>query len=81
MSTTQLARVRTAVRTGAARRVRLAAQITQPEIAADVQVSAAAISRWEAGERAPRGAAALRYLRVLERLSAATGVPLDGGAR
>ena len=59
----------------------VAAQITQPEIAADVQVSAAAISRWEAGERAPRGAAALRYLRVLERLSAATGVPLDGGAR
>ena len=75
----QLAKVRSAVRTGTARRVRQAAGITQPEIAADVRVSAAAISRWEAGARTPRGAAALRYLRVLERLSAATGIPLDEG--
>jgi len=80
MNTTQLAKVRAAAKTGSARRVRQAAGITQPEIAADVRVSAAAISRWEAGARAPRGAAALRYLRVLEQLSAATGIPLAGDA-
>jgi transcriptional regulator with XRE-family HTH domain len=59
---------RRGVRNGAGRALRLAAGLTQAEIAAAVGVSAACISRWESGSRTPRGGAAARYGRLLDRL-------------
>lgn len=63
-----LARVRGMVRSGDARYIRLARGLTMGEIARDVGVAVATVSRWEAGERVPRGAAALRYGQLLESL-------------
>jgi DNA-binding transcriptional regulator YiaG len=38
------------------------------EVARGVGVAVATVSRWEAGQRIPRGAAALRYGELLESL-------------
>jgi transcriptional regulator with XRE-family HTH domain len=72
-----LARVRAVCRSGAARRVREAARLTKAEVGRGSGVSGPAVSRWESGDRAPTGAEALRYLRLLEKLAALTGVSLD----
>jgi DNA-binding transcriptional regulator YiaG len=73
----QLVRVRAVVRTGAARRIREAAGLTRTEVARSIGTSHACISRWEHGNRVPQGAPAIRYLRLLERLAAATGTDLE----
>jgi DNA-binding transcriptional regulator YiaG len=78
MDALALVRVRAALRTGAARRVRQAAGLTKIEIARSIGTSHACVSRWESGDRVPQGAPAIRYLRLLERLAAATGTSLDG---
>jgi DNA-binding transcriptional regulator YiaG len=64
-------RARADLKSGAAREVRVACGLTQTEIAAQVGVSSVAVSRWEAGNRTPRGAAALRYARLLDALQKA----------
>jgi transcriptional regulator with XRE-family HTH domain len=68
-----LADVREALRSGAAERLRREAHLSQAEVAAELGVSPSAVSRWEAGDRLPRGRAARRYARLLaaleERLS------------
>ena len=43
------------------RRLRLAARLTQPELAAFLGVGAPALCRWENGTRTPRGELAARY--------------------
>lgn len=53
-----------------ARAVRLAAQISLAELAAELEVTASAVSRWEAGSRRPRGPLAEKYLEALARLEA-----------
>ena len=61
---------RLAVASGRARKVRLAARLSQREFASALDVTAAAVSRWEAGNRVPRGESAERLgelLRELER--------------
>lgn len=63
-----LARVRALCASGTARSIRLAAGLHQTEVAGAVAVSAAAVSRWEAGLRTPTGDAAVRYGRLLEEL-------------
>lgn len=63
-----LARVRGLVRTGDARYIRLARGLSMGEVARCVGVAVATVSRWEAGQRIPRGAAALRYGELLESL-------------
>jgi transcriptional regulator with XRE-family HTH domain len=63
-----VARARRAVQDGRARSVRLAAGLSQHEIGAVVRVTAAAVSRWESGVRLPRGEAAVRYAKLLDRL-------------
>lgn len=64
-----LAAMRAMTASGEARAVRVAARLSQAEVAAAALVSAAAISRWEAGRRVPQGVAAVRYARVLRVLA------------
>ena len=47
------------------RRLRLAARLTQPELAAFVGIGAPALCRWEGGTRTPRGDLAGRYAAAL----------------
>jgi transcriptional regulator with XRE-family HTH domain len=56
------------------RRLRLAAGLTQPELAAFVGVGAPALCRWEGGSRTPQGEFAARYAAAL----ATIRVELDG---
>lgn len=65
---TLLTEARKAVRTGEAIELRLAAELSQGELARAVGVNAATVSRWEAGLRKPSGEAALRYARGLRLL-------------
>ncbi len=66
--TTALARARATAAGGQARAIRLAARVSQAELAAELGCSRASISRWEAGRRVPRGRVAVRYLHLLHRL-------------
>ena len=50
------------------RRIREDSGIPQSVVAYAVGVSAAAVSRWESGERNPRGRVLRRYSRLLEQL-------------
>jgi DNA-binding transcriptional regulator YiaG len=53
------------------RRLRERAGLTQEEFAQALGVTRPALARWESGQRTPRGATLDRYLRLLDRLSAA----------
>ena len=55
---------------GGARVIREGAGITASEVARELGVSPAAVSRWERGERAPREDAAEGWAALLRRLSA-----------
>lgn len=66
----EISEVRTVIRSGKARRIRLRAGLSLGEVAQAVGVGVSTVCRWEMGERAPRGPAALRYGEVLEGLSA-----------
>jgi DNA-binding transcriptional regulator YiaG len=66
-----LAEVRLATESGHARAVRQAARVSQSEVARNVGVSQASVSRWEAGDRVPHGKAAQRYAKVLRALEEA----------
>lgn len=54
---------------GGGRRIRVAADLTLRELAAEVGVDAATLYRWERGEGKPRGEAAVRWVRALESIS------------
>ena len=79
MDALQLARVRAICRSGAGRRVREAAGLTRAEVGRACGRSGATVSRWEDHSRAPTGPEALRYLKLLEKLAAMTGVSLGDG--
>lgn len=70
MDATKLIRVRRMAATGAARSIRQEAGLSLTELAEAADVHRTTIFRWEHGQRRPRGAPALRYLAVLEELSA-----------
>lgn len=57
----QLVVVRHLARTGEARRRRVAARLSLAEVADELDVSAATVSRWERGERLPKGSRAIAY--------------------
>jgi DNA-binding transcriptional regulator YiaG len=56
---------------GKAREIREAARLTESEIARSVGAHYSSVSRWESGERMPRGQVAFRYAALLERLAKA----------
>jgi DNA-binding transcriptional regulator YiaG len=60
---------RETARSGRGERLRLAAGLSQGELAAAIGVTPACISRWEAGDRRPRGAAAVAYAQLLRELA------------
>jgi DNA-binding transcriptional regulator YiaG len=60
--------VRQMTASGQAKAIRQAADVSQGEAATFVRVSDATISRWESGQRTPRGEAALRYGQLLRGL-------------
>jgi DNA-binding transcriptional regulator YiaG len=64
-----LAQARADAKSGHARETRLAAGVSQAEIARTCGVAPAAVSLWESGQRVPRGQAAVRYGRVLHMLA------------
>lgn len=64
----ELVAVRALTRTGAAKAIRKAASVSLLEIAKTIGSPYSTVWRWENATRAPRGAAALRYKRVLDRL-------------
>jgi len=72
---------RDAARSGRGARLRAAAGFSQGEIAAAIDRSVACVSRWEAGERRPRGAAAIAYALVLREIAAALTDPSTSEAR
>lgn len=53
---------------GAVRAIRVAAGLSNAELAAAVGVTPSCLGRWERGERIPRGPRALDYARALARL-------------
>jgi DNA-binding transcriptional regulator YiaG len=57
------------IASGRARALREAAGISATALARDLDVNPAAVTRWEARTRFPRGANARRYMRVLRRLA------------
>ncbi len=67
-----LARLRVAVASGEAQTLRRQSGLTQEQLGEALGVTGAAISRWEAGDRQPRGAAALAYALLLEDLRKVT---------
>jgi transcriptional regulator with XRE-family HTH domain len=67
-SVVDLSRVRQLTRSGAARSVRIAAKLSLSDIGDAVGVTPSTVFRWENGQRAPRGEAALRYVALLDRL-------------
>lgn len=69
MSTSaSLAVARRLAANGEARRLRVASGLSLGDIARDVGVGVSTVSRWETGQRSPRGEAALRYAGVLAEL-------------
>lgn len=62
------ARVRDLCRSGAARSIRIGAQVTLAELAELCKVTPVAVLRWERAERIPRHENAGRYLAALEGL-------------
>lgn len=67
----RLSSLRHLAESGRARQLRLNAQLSLPEVGAACGVSHVCISRWERGERRPRGAPALRYAALLDALAKA----------
>jgi DNA-binding transcriptional regulator YiaG len=57
------------ITSGQARALRESAGISATALARDLDVNPAAVTRWEAGTRFPRGANARRYARMLRRLA------------
>ncbi len=67
----QLARARELAASGEAKRLRVAARLSQSEIAAVCEVAPSAVSLWENGKRIPRGRAGRTYAAVIVGLAEA----------
>jgi DNA-binding transcriptional regulator YiaG len=71
----RLASVRSALRSGEAERLRVAAQLSISEVAQACGVDQSTVWRWERGVRKPRGDAALAYGELLESLRQQSSSP------
>jgi transcriptional regulator with XRE-family HTH domain len=61
--------IRRIASSGGAKAIREGAGLSMGEVAREAGCSVSAISRWESGERTPRGDAAERWAALLRRLS------------
>jgi len=68
-----IAWARKAAADGHARQLRERAGWSQAELAAAIDTTEASVSRWESGDRRPRGDLGLAYARCLAELAAVTG--------
>ena len=66
------AQLRNDICSGRARQIREKAGLTQSEVARAIDVSQAAIAKWETGKRTPTGNVAERYAALLYRLGQVT---------
>ena len=66
----QRSRARRALRPAVARALRREAQLSLAEMATALGVTDGTVSRWETGERRPRGVVADRYAALLRQLEA-----------
>jgi transcriptional regulator with XRE-family HTH domain len=81
MQTAQLRLIiegREVARSGRGARIRRLAGITQADLGRALGVTSTTISRWERGEREPRGRHAIAYVRLLDELRT---IAEGGGAR
>jgi transcriptional regulator with XRE-family HTH domain len=62
--------IRRLARNGSARIIREGAGLSASEIARELGVSPAAVSRWERGQRVPRGIVAEQSAQILRKLNA-----------
>jgi transcriptional regulator with XRE-family HTH domain len=69
MDVDQAVWVRRVAASGGARAIRQGAGLSLSEVAREVRCSVSAVSRWESGQRTPRGEAAERWAVLLRRLS------------
>lgn len=76
----RLQRLRQRTTSGEARRIRQLARLSLDDVATDIGTDASSISRWERAESLPRGEAAIRYARLLDRLDAANTAAPDDAA-
>jgi DNA-binding transcriptional regulator YiaG len=65
---TLIAEARELLASGRATEMRKVARLSQGEVALFCGVDPAAVSRWESGQRSPRGAAAIRFARLMREL-------------
>lgn len=83
VSATDLAVVRAMCKSGEAKRLRLAAKLSQPEMGRDGDgefATGSVVHRWENGDRTPTGEAAVRYLKQLRKLARLEAVSLKAPA-
>jgi transcriptional regulator with XRE-family HTH domain len=66
---TELVEARRTSRSGRGRELRIAAGLSQAEVADFCGTARSTVGQWESGRRAPRGEAALRYARLIRRIS------------
>ncbi len=67
----ELVRARVLATSGRGREVRLAARLSLADVAGVVGTAASTVQRWELGARCPYGAAAVRWLHLIETLEEA----------
>jgi DNA-binding transcriptional regulator YiaG len=67
----RLQALRALTTSGKAREIREDAHLSLSDIARSVGAHYSTVSRWESGQRLPRGEAALRYAALLDRLAKA----------
>ncbi len=72
-SVLDLARLRADMASGRARSIRVAANLSQSEVAAAIGASRCTIASWEQGYRRPWGVLALRYMALLDALERQLG--------
>lgn len=78
----ELSTVRVLARSGAAKSIRLAADLSLPQVAEAVGVkSPTTVYRWEQGLRTPSGLPALRYKSLLDDLQRSLGARSRGRTR
>ncbi len=63
-----LARVRRLAKSGAARSIRVSADLSLAELGSTIGVGPVTVHRWETGQRSPHGECALAYAAALDAL-------------